>query len=89
MNNSQAVDSSDLERHLSRQLGAIRQCARQSTESRVMSSAATFGPDGKLVFTLNTGGVRGSMQECVSHIPAPGYFKGPLNTQWKCTDYCP
>lgn len=88
MNNSQPVDSEDLERHLAKQLGAIRQCARASSENRVLPSMATFGADGRLVFTIEAGGVRRSMQECVSHIPAPGYFKGPANTQWKCADYC-
>ncbi len=88
MNNAQAVDSGDLERHLSKQLGAIRQCARSSSENRVVQSDATFGPDGKLTFTIETGSVRRPMQDCMARIPSPSFFKGPLNTHWKCADYC-
>ena len=88
MNNGQSVDSADLERHLSKQLGAIRQCSRQSNENRVVQSDAQFGADGRLTFTIESGAVRRQMQECMSRIPSPSYFKGPLNTHWKCADYC-
>jgi len=88
MNNGQSVDSSDLERHLSKQLGAIRQCAHAASETRVVVSNASFGADGRLAFTIDVGRVRPAMQQCVAQIPSPGYFKGPSNTQWKCTDYC-
>lgn len=89
MNNGTAVDSADLERALNKQLGAIRQCSVQTSEYRTMSSDVSFGPDGRLNFSIDVGAARGAMKQCIARIPAPGYFKGPANQRWKCSDYCP
>lgn len=88
MEGGAAADSEDLERHLNKQLGAMRQCAHQSSEYRSIPMEASFGPDGRLVFTVDVNSARRSMQECVAKIPSPGYFKGPANRRLKCADYC-
>ncbi len=89
MSDNVGVGATDLERAVSPQLGAIRNCAIQSGESIAIPLTATFGPDGELTFAAHTGGSRATMRECVSAIPLPAAYKGPPNQRWKCTDYCP
>jgi len=90
MSNGGAVNSAALERHVSRQLGAIRQCAQQTGEPGRIPSEASFSPGGALTFSVDIRAARSTtMQECVSRIPTPGAFNGPPNQHWKCWDYCP
>lgn len=88
MAGAQSVDAYDLERAITKQLGAIRMCGIQTAETRPVTTYATFGPDGSLQFTIDNSGMRRAMLDCVSRIPAPAPFKGPPNQRWKCSDYC-
>jgi hypothetical protein len=86
--NGVSVDSANLEKAVKKQLGAIRACANQSGEFKMVQSEAAFGPDGRLIFSLNSTGTRPAMQACISQIPAPTNVSGPPNQHWKCADYC-
>ena len=88
MENAVATESAQVEVVINKQLGAIRACGQHTSELHAVSSSVTFGPDGRMNMTVNMYGLKPSMRECIAHIPAPGYFKGPANTRWKCTDYC-
>lgn len=88
MENGAAADGGQVEVVIGKQLGALRACALHSMEYHAISSSITFGQDGRMTMTVNTSALKPQMRECASHIPAPGYFHGPPNTRWKCTDYC-
>ena len=88
MENAAAVESGQVEVVVGKQLGALRQCALHAMEFHAVSSAITFGPDGRMTMSVNTRGLKSQMRDCAAQIPAPGYFHGPANTRWKCTDYC-
>jgi hypothetical protein len=88
MENAVAAEGSQVEVVINRQLGALRACAQRTNEFHAVSSAITFGPDGRMMMSVNTHGMKPQMRECIARIPAPGYFHGPANTRWKCTDYC-
>jgi len=88
MENGAAAEGGQVEVVIDKQLGALRACALATMEYHSYSSAIVFGPDGRMSMSVNTTGLKPQMRECASHIPAPGYFHGPANTRWKCTDYC-
>jgi hypothetical protein len=88
MRNGVAVSSDQVEVVLNKQLAAIRACALHTSEFHSVPNEVTFGPDGRLRFAVGAYGLKQEMLECMSRIPTPGYFRGPANTRWKCTDYC-
>ena len=88
MENGAAAESGQVEVVIAKQLGALRACAQSSMEFHAIPAAIVFGPDGRMSMSISTVGLKPAMRECASRIPAPGYFHGPPNTRWKCTDYC-
>ncbi len=88
MENGASVEGAQVEVVINKQLGALRACALHAMEYHAVSAAVTFGQDGRMMMSVNTRGLKPPMRDCVAQIPAPGYFHGPPNTRWKCTDYC-